>query len=206
MCFYMQQKDSIPKVQKRFRASVNKPELFLQVDEINGFAHPKTPIILDTAPDVITMDYAWGLLPTWAEEVSFRRNTLNARIETATEKPSFREITHQRCLVIATGFYEWHWNDDKGKSKQKYLIVTSDEIFAMAGLYTTWTNPVSGEVIPNFTILTTEANSTMQYVHNTKKRMPVILKPEDEAHWLAGTQPLEYYAYPYERALVSFAI
>lgn len=206
MCFYKQQKESVKKVQKRFNANVNKPELFLQSDEINGFSHPQTPIVVDINPSIITMDYSWGLIPSWANDPSFRRNTLNARIETVEEKPSFRGITHQRCLIIATGFYEWRWNDEKGKSKQKYLIVTNEDLFAMAGLYSTWKNKVTGEIIPTYTILTTEANSMMKYIHNTKQRMPVILKPEDEQVYLKGTTSLSNFAYPYERHLMSFEV
>jgi len=204
MCFYMQQKDPIAKVQKRFKAVVDHPDLFLQSNFINGFEHPKVPIILDKSPEVITTTHSWGLLPAWAKDTTFRKNTLNARLETLHDKASFHDIVQQRCLVIATAFYEWHWNDPKGKSKQQYQINAGEELFTMAGLYSHWQDPHTGETVPTFTILTTEANATMAYVHNHKKRMPIVLKKEDEAQWLNPKVAPERFGFPYEAYLVAF--
>ena len=202
----MQQKDPIAKVQKRFKALVQQPEMFLQDENINGFAHPNVPVILDKSPEIITTNYTWGLLPSWAKDLDIRKNTLNARLETLHEKPSFQNIISNRCLIIATAFYEWHWNDEKGKSKQKFQINTTQELFAFAGLYSHWTHPNTGELYNTFTILTTGANKTMEYVHNHKKRMPIILKPEDETHWLNPNNPPENFGYPYEVEMVAFPV
>lgn len=200
----MQQKDSILKVQKRFYAIVQKPELFLQSDYINGFAHLPSPIILNETPQIITTHFSWGLLPNWAKDISFRNNTLNARLETIFDKPSFREIINNRCLVIATAFYEWHWLDEKGTKKQPYIIYAEEEVFAMAGLYSNWSNPQTGEIMHTFTIVTTEANATMLFVHNHKKRMPIILKREDESAWLDSSNHVKDFGYPYTTNLVAF--
>ncbi len=206
MCFYTQQKDTIPKLQKRFNAVVNQPQMFLQSDFINGFSHPNLPVIINTASSIIQTDFHWGLLPTWTNDITFRKNTLNAKIETVTEKPSFTNLLENRCLVIATAFYEWHWLDDKGKNKQKYIIHGEDELFTFAGIYNTWTNPLNGENINTFTILTTAANQTMEYIHNHKKRMPIILKKDDEQKWLQGNIPLSEIAFPYQSNLIGFEV
>lgn len=206
MCFYSQQKDPIPIVKKRFNAEVNKPELFLQSDYINGFSHPNIPVILDKNPNHIETDYHWGLLPSWTKEIEFRKNTLNAKIETITEKPSFKNYLDNRCLIIATAFYEWHWLDEKGKAKQKYQINSNTEIFTFAGIYNHWTNPETGEVIKTYTMLTTQANKTMQFIHNHKKRMPIILNQKDELDWLNPKSNINDFAFPYEANLIGFPV
>jgi putative SOS response-associated peptidase YedK len=204
MCFYFQQKDSVPKVEKRFKAIVRQPESFLQSDVINAFEHKCSPVILNTNPTEIVTNFQWGLIPHWANDVSIQYQTINARIETVNEKSSFSNITHHRCLVIATAFYEWRWLDEKGKSKQKYIIYGEEDLFAMAGLYSFWRNPVNGEPKNSFTILTTEANETMSFVHNHKKRMPVILKKEDELAWLDTHHKIEDFAFPYSVNVLAF--
>lgn len=203
MCFYMQQKDSIQKVQKRFNAIVKQPEFFLQSETINGFAHPNIPVIIDKNPSLIETTFSWGLLPHWTKDVNFRKNTLNARIETVAEKPSFSDILTQRCIMIGTGFFEWRWLDEKGKQKQKFAIYGEEELISFAGLYSIWTNPLTGEKLSTVTMLTTKANSTMEYVHNHKKRMPIILKKEDEVSWLSHKIPIESIAFPYETRLLA---
>lgn len=206
MCFYSQQKDPIPKVKKRFNAEVNNPKLFLQDDFINGFTHPNIPVILNNNPNLIETDYHWGLLPKWAKNLEFRKNTLNAKIETISEKPSFKNYINNRCLVIATAFYEWHWADEKGKIKQKYQINSTEEIFTFAGIYNHWTNPQTNEILKSYSILTTQANATMEYIHNHKKRMPVILRQKDELDWLNPKSNINDFAFPYEVNLIGFPV
>lgn len=111
--------------------------------------------------------------------------TLKARIETVEEKPSFKNAVNKRCLVIANGFYEWKWHDSKAKNKTKYEIgIGNYDLFAFAGLYSNWRNNVTGEIKETYTILSTISNPLMVEIHNIKKRMPIILKPEDEIKWL----------------------
>jgi len=89
--------------------------------------------------------------------------------------------------LLADGFYEWQWLDEKGKQKQKYeLTLPDNELFAFAGLYSEWVDKSTGEIINSYTILTTEANELMSKIHNTKKRMPVILSADNEKNWLHG--------------------
>jgi putative SOS response-associated peptidase YedK len=204
MCYYTQQHASMEDVTKRFKAIVDDPDSFLVSEMINGFAHLKTPIILDETPEVISTNFSWGLIPSWAKDKDFRKNTLNARIETVDEKPAFKNITNNRCLIIATAYYEWHWNDPKGKLKVKYQINSQeDEIFTFAGLYSSWKDIQTGEVLNTYTILTTEANETMKYVHNIKQRMPVMLKRNDEKAWLDNSNLIKEFAYPYQANLIA---
>lgn len=198
MCFHSKQSKEAKVLEKRFKAEFNNPlSNFLVTDHINGFMFPKTPVITNKEPELIKM-YNWGLIPGWAKDNTIRQYTLNAKIETVAEKPSFRNSINKRCLILADGFYEWKWLDNKGKSKEKYLItLPNDEPFAFAGIWSEWVDKSTGEIIDSYSILTTEANPLMAEIHNIKKRMPVILRQEDELKWLEKT-PIEQFAYPYE--------
>ncbi|MFZ4398394.1 MAG: SOS response-associated peptidase [Bacteroidales bacterium] len=184
MCFHSKQSKKAQALENRFKAEFIDIDIYIPTEHYNGFSHPQTPVITNTAKNKIQL-FHWGLLPDWATDISFRKNTLNAKIETIKEKPSFRNSIFKRCLVLADGFYEWQWLDEKGKNKQKYLItMPDDEAFAMAGLWNSWTNQQTGEIMNTYTILTTVANEAMSIIHNSKKRMPMILKPEEETVWL----------------------
>ncbi|MBK9329889.1 MAG: SOS response-associated peptidase [Sphingobacteriales bacterium] len=201
MCFYTKQTKQATELENRFRAKVDDMAVFRTTDYYNGFTYPKTPVITNSKPEII-QHLNWGLIPSWAKDESFRQNTLNARIETLTEKPSFRDVVHNRCLVIADGFYEWQWLTASGSRKQKYLITLPDNgLIAFAGLYSNWTNKQTGEILQTYTIITTEANPFMSEIHNHGKRMPFILKPEQEPAWLRGVnveaeQDIELVAIP----------
>ena len=206
MCFYTEQLALFERVEARFSAKVDNPNKLINSDFVNGFSYPNLPIIVDKTSNIISTNFMWGLIPSWSKDDEIRKNTLNARIETVEDKPSFKSSINNRCLVIVTGYYEWHWNDPKGKDKEKYLINSQeDEIFCLAGLYSKWLNPNSGEMLNTYTILTTEANKTMQYVHNHKKRMPVMIKKIDEKKWLDESISFKDFAYPnYQPNLIAF--
>lgn len=202
MCFHSKQTKLALEVENRFNAKIEKAELFQPHENINGFNFTKNPIITDEEPNII-QHYNWGLIPSWAKDEEIKKMTLNARIETIDEKPSFRNSINKRCLVIANGFYEWQWLDSKGKNKIKYEIgIGNDDLFAFAGLYSQWVNTITGEIKDTYTIITTQANEIMSEIHNTKKRMPIILKPEDEKNWL-NHNPINEFAFPYEVNLVA---
>jgi len=185
MCFSTQQSADAKKLIKRFNAAIKEKDSDLVTGLFNGFEHPKTPIITAQEPDIIQC-YEWGLIPSWAKDSSIQNSTLNARIETIREKPSFSGILHQKCLVLVDGFYEWQWLDAKGKEKQKYLITLENKVpFVLAGLWTEWKSP-NGELLKTFTIITTEAKGIMREIHNSKLRMPVILTEGNERSWLMG--------------------
>ena len=121
----------------------------------------------------------WGLVPSWAKDPKIGNRLINARSETAAEKPSFRTaLRRRRCLVPADGFYEWA--GAKG-SKQPFLIgLEGRALFAFAGLWERWTDP-EGQRIESCTLLTTAAAENLRELH---ARMPVIVDPVDYAHWM----------------------
>jgi putative SOS response-associated peptidase YedK len=121
----------------------------------------------------------WGLIPAWAKEASIGYKMINARAETAAEKPAFRQaMRKRRCLIPADGFYEW--KKAAGKKLPYCFTMADDAVFAFAGLWEQWRNP-AGEPIESCTILTTEPNELAREIHD---RMPVILSPEDYELWL----------------------
>ncbi|WP_243440063.1 SOS response-associated peptidase [Fundidesulfovibrio soli] len=123
--------------------------------------------------------YRWGLVPFWAKDPDIAARTINARAETAAEKPAFRAaLRHRRCLVPAQGFYEW---TGPPKKRQPWFITPEDGgLMALAGLWERWESPL-GEELLTLTILTCEANEFVAPLHN---RMPVAVRPEDDARWL----------------------
>jgi len=125
------------------------------------------------------------LIPHWAKDESIGNKLINARGETLTEKPSFRDaVQKRRCLVLTDGFYEWRRS---GGEKQPYRITLADEsLFTFAGLWESWNAP-GGRDVRTFTIITTEPNGLMKPIHN---RMPAMLTPEMEKVWISD-EPLE---------------
>ena len=192
MCFNIRINKDPEYIKGRFRARFEPVDWFQKQTTINGFTFPKTPVIAHNKPDVI-QPFTWGLIPFWAKDNTIQQYTLNAKIETLAEKPSFKNSINKRCLVIADGFYEWQWLDPKGKKKQKYLItLPNDELFAFGGIWSEWVNKATGEILNTYTIVTTQANELMSEIHNSKKRMPVILTPENESDWLKGADTKEF--------------
>ncbi len=123
----------------------------------------------------------WGLVPSWAKELSIGSRMINARSETVAEKPSFRKaFAARRCLVIADGYYEWKTTSD---GKQAYLIENREQsVFAFAGLWEANANASpDGNVIRTCTILTTSGNDFTREIHD---RMPVIIADHDQTRWL----------------------
>lgn len=121
----------------------------------------------------------WGLLPPWAKDIAISGKLMNARSETLTSKPTFRNaFRRRRCLIPTDGFYLWL--QDTG-GKQPYLIrLKSRELFAFAGLWEIWCGP-NGEEIESCTIITTDANELVRRYHD---RMPVIVHAGDYDLWL----------------------
>ena len=121
----------------------------------------------------------WGLIPNWANDPTIGNRMINARAESLTEKPAFKDLVGtRRCIIPADGFYEWR---KEGKRKvPMWVHLKSKESFGLAGLWDVWRRP-DGRKVESFTIITTEPNDLIQPIHN---RMPVILLPEDEEQWL----------------------
>ena len=185
MCFHIKIENSIKNIEKRFNAKYVDKEEFNSQKKINGFSLPKIPVITNEKPNQIQLLY-WGLIPHWIknynEAKQIRSKTLNARSETITEKPSYKKLINKNhCLVIADGFYEWRLENN---NKNRYLIQKDDKkLIAFAGIWDSWQNKENGEIIKSFSIITQKANEFMSYIHNVKKRQPVILNKSDENKW-----------------------
>jgi putative SOS response-associated peptidase YedK len=124
----------------------------------------------------------WGLVPHWAKEKKMGNLMINARVETLSKKPSFREpFRRHRCIIPAMGFYEW---DSVRKTRTPYFIKSkSGEPFAFAGLWDHWTDTETGKILLSSTIITTDANQLIAQIHT---RMPVILTPDHYKLWLSS--------------------
>jgi putative SOS response-associated peptidase YedK len=187
MCYHYGLSKSLTTVQERFGAQGGEGLIpFVRAGAFDGDV--LRPILTAQNPAVIQGFY-WGLVPSWSKTVALTFSTHNAMAETAAEKPAFRKaFVSQRCLIPADGFYEWQ---QRGAEKAPYWIqLKGADLFAFAGLYDGWKDPVSGVERFTFTLLTTIANPLMAHIHNVKQRMPVILPPGEEHRWLQGDDSL----------------
>ena len=129
--------------------------------------------------------FTWGLVPSWAKDTKIAYSTINARADSVATKPAFRTaFKKRRCLVPATGYYEW---ETVGKSKLPWLYeIDGGNLFAFAGLWEQWFGQGEGQPpLETCTILTTEPNELASRFHD---RMPVVLHPDDYDAWLEGEQ------------------
>ena len=175
---------------KRYKKTIESIPEQVPIYFASAFTFPKWRIVTNEN-DVQLM--RWGLVPGWFNghsDLEMAKTTFNARIETLSEKASFKLlIKRSRCIVPSTGFFEW-----KHENKQKiphFIYPTNDSVFSMAGLYDSWMNPNSNEVLNSFTIITSKANDFMAEIHNSKKRMPLILNAKDEENWLNGEDEIK---------------
>jgi putative SOS response-associated peptidase YedK len=150
---------------------------------VSGFSFPALPIITSKSIEL----FEWGLIPFWVKDEAFakkiRSQTLNAVGETVFEKPSYKNpIKKNRCLLPVSGFFEWR---EVNKLKYPYFIKLKDEeLFSLGCIYDTWIDKISGETKQTFSIITTEANPLLAEIHNTKKRMPLIIPRKEESKWI----------------------
>ena len=128
----------------------------------------------------------WGLVPYWAKDAKIGYSTINAKAETLTTSPTFREaIKRRRCLIPADGFFEWQPIDKK--TKQPFAFGLKDgSLFALAGLFDVWRDKATGQVLLSYTVITTDPNELLEPFHN---RMPVIVRPADYERWMAPAEP-----------------
>jgi len=196
MCFYY----AIVKVRARALIAnkvVNEKQLEMFDDKyiVSGFEHPQMPVISSDKPDEIQRFY-WGFVPSYiatkekADEFVKNYNTLNAKGETVFEKQTFKEaIRKKRCLVLCSGFFEWRHRKIEGSKKVEkypfYITLKNNEMFVFGGVWDSFTDKETGEIFHTFSIITTEANELMEIVHNSKKRMPLIINPEKAMEWLS---------------------
>jgi putative SOS response-associated peptidase YedK len=152
----------------------------------HAYGLPQIPAICSDNPSSVRL-LKWGLIPSWVKTAKdaneIRLKTFNARSESIDTKPSFSSsFKSKRCIIPVRGFYEWQ---HIGNEKIPWYIYGADnQIFTIAGLYSEWAHPDSGEIISTFSIITTYANDMMAEIHNSKKRMPAIIDRSEEKKWI----------------------
>ncbi|MFB0523397.1 MAG: SOS response-associated peptidase [Candidatus Bathyarchaeia archaeon] len=188
MCYYYYSIPDLTILEQRYHARFDPSIPFSRVYFVSGFSKPRLPVITNKDTQRIQL-LNWGLIPHWVKDEAtankFRVRTLNARAETIHEKRSFRHlITTKRCLVLADGFFEWrHY---RGRAFPYYIRLKNHSPFAFAGLWDKWISPSTQQTLATYSVITTKANSLLEKVHNKRKRMPVLLRSEDEQQWLAS--------------------
>ncbi len=195
MCYSNSSTSSNIQLAQRYKRNIPDSLPETPVFFASGFQFP-TWRVISTNESIEVM--TWGLIPRWYkgnDTAGFAANTLNAKLETLTEKASFRQLVDRnRCIVPSTGFFEWQTIQ---KLKIPFFIFpSSDSVFSMAGLMDQWVMS-DGSVKKTFTIISCPANELMSEIHNTKKRMPVILRKEQEENWLSGKLTLEALEVPF---------
>ena len=186
MCFTIEVHLTRKAIENRFRVDTSRLSDFDFNYFYKAFSNPLIPVITQQDPGRATL-MQWGLIPGWsfdrkkAEQI--RKGTYNARAETVHEKPAFRKAFQQgRCLVIAHGFFEWQHR--QGDKIPWFIRLKNDRPFVFAGLFDSWTDRETGEIVDTFSIITTRANPLMEVIHNSRKRMPVILPESAEREWI----------------------
>lgn len=163
------------------RFQVRLPSIDL-IPRYNIAPSQDVPVVVRLRPDSSENELRmmrWGLVPSWVKDPSRSPKPINARADTLSDKPMFRELLQsRRCLIPATGFYEWK-NERWGRAPY-YIRMKDNSLFAFAGLFDRYWAP-DGQAISTFSIITTEPNKVVAPCHD---RMPAILKREDEKRWL----------------------
>lgn len=178
MCGRFAQKKSSKALKEHY-----KTKNALERDAARYNIAPSSPVVtiaLDAKGERVMDFMRWGLVPSWAKDVSIGNKLINARAETIEEKPSFRNaFKRRRCVIPASGFYEWHT-----ETREPYYFSSQEDIISLAGIWEHWQSPAGSE-LHTCAIVTTEANQLMHPIHH---RMPVILKPEAVDIWLSTTE------------------
>ena len=190
-------------------------EMQLEIAEFN--AHHFTPryniaptqdvaVVANTLPDTglepevkLIELFHWGLIPSWAKDPKIGNQMINARSETLSEKPSFRNAyKRRRCLVLADGYYEWQKIPGEKSKQPVYIRLKSQKPFAFARLWEVWKGEGMDELLRSCTIITCPPNAVLTEIHH---RMPVILPAEVYETWLApdeqSSEALQPFLVPY---------
>jgi putative SOS response-associated peptidase YedK len=184
MCYHT----SIPS-KKKLEKELPQYQVSLDIDayyHVSGFSRPFLPVT--TNSNLRTIETAqWKLLPFWVkneEDAKKYANTCNAVSEEVFTKGTYKHyIERHRGLLWVDGFYEPHKNT-KGESENYYIYLPEKRIFSIGIVVAPWLNEDTGEIINTFSVLTTKANPLMEKIHNEKKRMPLIIAPDDRDSWL----------------------
>jgi putative SOS response-associated peptidase YedK len=186
MCFSVNVNLVKEELENRYGATLIDPDKYRPSYYYHAFSLPELPAVCSGIPNRIRL-LKWGLIPSWIRSIddanAIRYKTFNARSESLDKKPSFSSsIRSKRCIIPLKGFFEWQ---HIGKEKIPWYIYHSEnEILSIAGLYDEWTENSTGELFSTFSIITTEANGLMAEIHNSARRMPVILDKTAETIWI----------------------
>ena len=192
MCFSVNVNLVKEELENRYGATFIDPDKYNPSYYYHAFGLPEIPAVCSARPDKIQL-LKWGLIPSWTRTIAdaneIRFKTFNARSESIKDKSSFSDsFKSKRCLIPVKGFYEWqHIGNEK---IPWYIYHSDDEIISLAGLYDEWVEKNTGELYCTFSIITTDANEMMAEIHNSKKRMPVILDKVSEKKWIDLTNSL----------------
>lgn len=185
MCFTVNVNIVREELEERYGADLIDHDKYRPSYYYHAYSLPHLPVVCSGKPPGIRL-LRWGLIPSWvgdeseAQEIMLK--TFNARSETVSTKPAFRDsFWSRRCLVPVRGFFEWQHLG--GRKIPWYITLRDEEIFSLAGIWDSWTLQ-GGVTIETFSVVTTRANELMEEIHNTKKRMPVILPSTAERLWL----------------------
>ncbi len=187
MCFTVNVNIVREELEKRYGADLIDHDKYRPSYYYHAYSLPLMPVICSDDPGLIHL-FRWGLIPSWIEEEQeandIMTKTFNARSETIDTKPAFREsFISRRCLVPVRGFFEWQHIG--GRKIPWYISLRDEDIFSLAGIWDSW-KMKGGISLNTFSVVTTRANELMAEIHNTKKRMPVILPSSLEKLWLKG--------------------
>ena len=186
MCFNISITNTKALIESKMNAKFEPKFIFKPQTHISAFSNPLIPVITSENDNKIQL-FHWGLIPNWVQDIEkankIRKMTYNAKCETIKEKPSFRDsIKNKKCLIIADGFYEWQ-STSSGK-RCYYITSYEDSTFTFAGIWSSWLDKSTGELIKSVSIITQKANQMMSKIHNIKKRQPVILHKYNHDNWL----------------------
>jgi putative SOS response-associated peptidase YedK len=179
MCGRFTNKAKPEQIKSEFKVGNKNPNLY--APRFNIAPSQMIDVVFEPESERILSQLKWGLIPSWAKDPDIGNRMINARAETLADKPSFREaFKKRRCIIPASGFYEWH-KQIKGAKQPYYFYLKDKDLFGFAGLWESWIDKTTGEELETCTIITTEANDVLKPVH---ERMPVILKAESYDEWL----------------------
>ncbi len=187
MCFSVNVNLVRDEIENRYNVSFPDRDRYQPSYYYHAFSLPELPAICSGSAGTVQL-LRWGLIPSWirnpddAKEIRYK--TFNARAESLNSKPSYsKSFRSRRCIIPVKGFFEWqHAGNEK---IPWYIWHAGEEIFSIAGVYDRWVETNTGEALDTFSIITTDANDLLAVIHNSKKRMPVILDREGEKRWIS---------------------
>ncbi len=186
MCFTVNVNLIKEELENRYGATLIDPDKYRPSYYYHAFGLPSLPAICSGEPSKIRL-LKWGLIPAWTKGIDqaniIRYKTFNARSESIETKKSFSSsFRSKRCLIPVKGFFEWqHIGNEK---IPWYIYHAENEVLTIAGIYDDWVENNTGTVLTTFSIVTTDANELMANIHNSGKRMPVILNKSSETMWI----------------------